>query len=45
LHIQFYPLAFDILFLGDLCTYSVDISHNPRVDDRDEGIVDKMVVD
>jgi hypothetical protein len=43
--VQLYPLTFDVLFLGNLRTHSVDISHNSRVNDRDESVVDKTAVD
>jgi hypothetical protein len=43
--VQLYPLMFDIFLFGDLCTHSVDISHNPRVDDGDKSIVDKAMID
>jgi hypothetical protein len=43
--VQLYPLTFDILFLGDLRAHSVDVSYNPRVDNRDKSVVDKTAVD
>jgi hypothetical protein len=43
--VQLYPLTFDIFLFGDLRAHSMDVSHNPRVDDRDKGIVDKAAVD
>jgi hypothetical protein len=43
--VQLYSLTFDILFLSNLRVHSVDISHNPRVNNRDESIVDKTTVD
>jgi hypothetical protein len=43
--VQLYPLSFDVLLLGNLRTHSVDVSHNPRIDDGDEGIVDETTVD
>jgi hypothetical protein len=36
---------FDVFLFGDLCAHSVGVSHNPRVDERDEGVVDKTAVD
>jgi hypothetical protein len=43
--VQLYPLTLDIFLFGDLRTHSVDVSHNSRVDNRDESIVDKTAID
>jgi hypothetical protein len=42
--VQLYPLSFHVLFLGNLRMQSVDVSHNPRIDNRDEGVVDEATV-
>jgi hypothetical protein len=36
---------FDVFLFGDLRVHSVDVSHNHRVDDRDESIVNETAVD
>jgi hypothetical protein len=43
--VQLYPLTFDVFLFGNLCAHSVDVSHNPRVDDTDKSVVDKTAVD
>jgi hypothetical protein len=43
--IQLYPLTFDVFLFCNLRAHSVDVSYNPRVNDRDESVIDKAAVD